>query len=117
MKPVPAQFVPQGYMNVGSVVPFMGNHLVDLASPEFNGKRFTRTFLYGAYDGRLTFFEPMITRDSLLETPNQCSEIKLPQQYATSGYYPRKYCTALDAEEGIHKVFITDFVYRAAPAM
>jgi hypothetical protein len=116
MKPLPPQFAPQGYINVGSVVPFMGNHLIDPASPEFNGKKFTRTWLYGAYDGKLTFFEPMITLESILQTPNQCTDVKLPQQYAVSGYYPRKYCTAYDSGRSVYKVYITDFVYRSAPA-
>jgi len=116
LTPLPSQFTPQGYINVGSVVPFMGNHLVDPTSPEFNGKGFTRTWLYGAYDGRITFYEPMITLDSLLQTPNLCTDIKLPQQYATSGYYPTKYCTALDTAKDVHKVYITGFVYRTAPA-
>jgi hypothetical protein len=119
MKPVPAQFAPQGYINVGSVVPFMGNHLIDPTSPEFNGKKFTRTFLYGAYDGKLTFLEPMITIDSIVQTPAsapQCSDIKQPQQFAQSAYYPRKYCTAYDANRLVYKVYVTDFVYRSAPA-
>jgi hypothetical protein len=114
MKPVPALYTPQGYINVGSVVPVMGNHLIDPTSPEFSGKKFTRTFLYGAYDGKLTFLEPMITLDSLLQTPNQCTDFRSPQEVAVSGYYPRKYCTALDAERGVHKVYLTDFVYKAA---
>jgi hypothetical protein len=117
VKPVPAQFAPQGYINVGSVVPFMCNHLIDPASPEFNGKKFTRTWLYGTYDGKLTFFEPMITLESILQTSaTQCSDVKQPAQFAQSGYYPRKYCTAYDTARSVYKVYITDFVYRQAPA-
>ena len=37
MKPVPAEFMPTGYTNVGAVAPYMGNHFIDLSSPEFNG--------------------------------------------------------------------------------
>jgi hypothetical protein len=117
MKPVPSIFVPAGYLNVGSVVPVMGNHLIDPTSPEFSGQTFTRTFIYGAYDGKITFVEPMITLDSLLRTPNQCTDIKLPASYAAAGYYPRKYCTAFEAERGVHKVYLTDFVYRTATTL
>jgi hypothetical protein len=116
MKPVPAEFLPAGYINVGSVVPYMGNHLIDPTSPEFNGQIFTRTWLYGAYDGEITFYEPMITRASLVGEPNQCTALKLPLEYTRSGYYPTKYCTALDAEKKIYRVYITDFVHRTAPA-
>jgi hypothetical protein len=116
MKPVPAAFLPSGYINVGSVVPYMGNHLIDPTSPEFNGQIFTRTWLYGVYDGEITFYEPMITRASLVAEPNQCTALKLPLDYARSGYYPTKYCTAFDEDKKIYRVYITDFVHRTAPA-
>jgi len=31
----------------------MGNHLLDLTGPEFNKQPFTRTWIYGAYDGKV----------------------------------------------------------------
>jgi hypothetical protein len=76
IKPVPPPFLPEGYIDVKSVVPFMGNHLIDPASPEFRGQPFTRTWLYGSYDGRITLYEPMITVDSLTKQPDQvhCAE-------------------------------------------
>ncbi|MFN7979239.1 MAG: hypothetical protein U0P30_13975 [Vicinamibacterales bacterium] len=110
--PVPAKYLPPGFIDVGSVVPYMGNHLVDVTSPEFNGQPFTRTWIYGAYDGDVTFYEPMMTRQSLLDQPNQCSALKLPQAYAESGYYPTKVCTELDARRSVYRVFVTGFVYR-----
>lgn len=115
MKPVPMQFVPEGYINVGSAVPYMGNHLIDPASPEFNGQPFTRTWLYGAYDGEITFYEPMITRASLVDTPDQCAALKLPAAYRESGYYPTKYCTEFDKQQSVYRVYLTDFVYRSQP--
>lgn len=115
IKPVPAAFVPSGYIDVGSVVPYMGNHLIDATSPEFNGKPFTRTWLYGAYDGQVTFYEPMITLQSLISEPNQCTSIKQPEQYADSGYYPTKYCTEYDRDNSVYRIFVKDFVYRIAP--
>ncbi|WP_431215365.1 hypothetical protein ACQ86N_12090 [Puia sp. P3] len=42
-------------------VPEMGTHWVDVTTPELNGQPFTQTFLYGTYDGKVTFYEPMIT--------------------------------------------------------
>lgn len=116
MKPVPAQFNPEGYINVGSVVPYMGNHLIDPTSPEFNGQPFTRTWLYGAYDGKITFYEPMITKDSLTSQPNQCSALKLAQEYDQTGYYPTSFCTEYDSKRKVYNVYIKDFVYRVAPA-
>lgn len=110
--PVPAQYVPGGFIDVGSVVPYMGNHLIDVTAPEFNGQPFSRTWIYGAYDGNVTFYEPMLTRQSIVTEPNQCSALKLPQAYAESGYYPTKYCTQLDTRKNVYRVFLTGFVYR-----
>jgi hypothetical protein len=110
--PVPAKYLPPGFIDVGSVVPYMGNHLIDVTSPEFNGQPFTRTWIYGAFDGAVTFYEPMMTRQSLVEQPNQCSALKLPQAYGESGYYPTKACTQLDTRRNVYRVFVTDFVYR-----
>jgi hypothetical protein len=115
-KPVPPEFLPQGYIDVGSVVPYMGNHLIDPTSPEFNGKLFTRTWLYGAYDGEIIFYEPMITRASLTEQPNQCTALKLPQAYEKNGYYPKKSCTEFDRHGHVYRISLKDFVYRTAPS-
>ena len=112
MKPVPGQFMPQGYINVGSVVPYMGNHLINPASPEFLGTPFTRTFLYGTYDGQITFVEPMITKDSITKGGDQCSAIPHPPQFAELGYYATKYCTRFDATTDVYRVSLQDFVYR-----
>jgi hypothetical protein len=111
MKPVPGQYVPQGYLNVGSVVPYMGNHLINPASPEFNGNIFTRTLIYGAYDGQVTFIEPMITKANIV-AGDQCTGIQQPQQFAVPGYYATKYCTKYDAAAQVYRISMQDFVYR-----
>lgn len=110
--PVPSKYLPTGYIDVGSVVPYMGNHLVDVTAPEFNGQPFTRTWILGAYDGGITFYEPMMTRQSIVDEPNWCSAITLPQAYAESGYYPTKVCTQLDTRRSVYRLFLTGFVYR-----
>jgi hypothetical protein len=115
VKPVPPQFVPNGYIDRGIVVPMMGNHLVDPTAPEFNGQLFTRTLLYGAYDGQITFFEPMITNESLLRQPRACARLKLPQEYTQTAYQPRQYCSEVDRSKQVVRVLLTDFVYRVAP--
>ena len=43
----------------------MGAHWLDITSPELNQenpKSFTQTFIYGSYDGKVIFMEPMITK-------------------------------------------------------
>jgi hypothetical protein len=66
----------------------MGNHAVDLTSPEFNGVTFTETLIYGYYNGNMIFYEPMITRDFILSQTTVSKSIKVPVKYPKAGYYP-----------------------------
>ena len=114
VRDVPAQYVPQDYRNVGAVAPRMGNHLIDPASGEFNHQPFTRTFLYGAYDGKITFYEPMLSLHYLQSQPNEYLDLKLPAAYAQAGYYPTRYSVRYDAAKGVYRIALERFVYHAA---
>ena len=54
-KPLPPNYVAPDYVDVEAVVPAMGNHLVDTTGPEFQKQPFTRSWIYGVYDGRVIF--------------------------------------------------------------
>lgn len=114
VKPVPPALVPEDFVDTGDVVPAMGNHLTDLTAPEFHGKPFTRTMIYGSYDGRITFLEPMITNEELMNPSAECTNFKQPQQYAETAWYPTRYCTQRDPSKNAIKVFLSGFVYRTA---
>jgi hypothetical protein len=78
LKKVPAKYVNPEHVSVGASVGQMGDHLIDTKTPEMakqDAKPFTHTWIFGAYDGRITFYEPMITRDYLLSRPNGCHRI------------------------------------------
>lgn len=113
-KPLPSNYMHPDFKDVDAVVPAMGNHLVDLTSPEFNGETFTRTWIYGAYDGRVTFYEEMLTRDFMLSRPNTCFPIKAPTAVGLSGYYPTQSCTRYDAEADTYSVSMEGFVFHEA---
>jgi hypothetical protein len=115
-KPVPADYIHADYKDVEAVVPAMGNHLIDLTGPEFNGQPFTRSMIFGVYDGKITFYEEMVTRTHLLSKPNQCTPIKLPKAYAVTGYYPTSSCIQYDAQRGEYTVSMEQFVLRQASA-
>ncbi|HSC36667.1 MAG TPA: DUF5602 domain-containing protein [Chitinophagaceae bacterium] len=85
---VPAKFIPQDYHSGVIAVPDMGVHWVDVTAPEFNGQPFTDTFIYGFYHGKMTFLEPMITRDFLNKHAEYKLTIKQPAAFQKSGYYP-----------------------------
>lgn len=112
--PVPAKYVAPDHIDVGAAVPAMGNHLIDPTSPELvdPNQKFTHTWIYGAYDGHIIFYEPMITRDFLLSQPDVCTSLKMPQAWETSGYYPTKYCVRYFEESGEYKVSLEEFVMR-----
>jgi hypothetical protein len=110
-RPLPAQHLPAGHINVGAVVPRMGNHLLDSQSPELKDSLpFTRTFIYGAYEGELIFWEPMITLDMLTKTTDACWSISQPQEFRQTGYYPTQYCVR-ENREGERTVTLEDFRY------
>ncbi|HEX8495293.1 MAG TPA: hypothetical protein VF658_20950 [Pyrinomonadaceae bacterium] len=114
VRAVPAQYVPQDYRDVKAVEPRMGNHLIDPASGEFNNQPFTRTFIYGAYDGRITFYEPMLSLHYLQSQPNEYLDLKLPAAYAQTGYYPTRYSVRYDTAKGVYRISLERFVYHTA---
>ncbi len=98
LKPPPAALLPRDYRFIpATAVPDMGVHAPDMTSPEFHGKPFTATFIYGYYKGRLLFVEPMVTRAFLLSKPSMTSAVKRPERYSYPGDYPSLYRVRYDA--------------------
>ena len=115
-KPLPPNYMNPDFKNVGAVAPAMGNHLIDQTSPEFNGKKFTRTWIYGVYDGRLTFYEEMLTRDYLLSRPAACFPIKPAPAVGVKGYYPSQSCIRYNSQAREYTVSMEGFTLREATA-
>jgi hypothetical protein len=104
-------FLPQNHVAAGPV-PKMGMHWVDLASPEFNGQGFSQTFLYGTYDAKVVFYEPMITLDFLKTTPSFSRAFPQPSKFTKAGYYPTRLRIS---KQGNHtEIILEEFVYRQA---
>jgi hypothetical protein len=88
-----AEFIPENYLPahaltgatpVEETYPQMGLHWVDTTSPELHGEPLTGTFIYGSYNGRIIFAEPMITR-ALLESKQDFGHtLPKPQQGYTA---------------------------------
>jgi hypothetical protein len=115
-QPVPAKYVNKQHVSVGAAVGAMGDHLIDSTSPEFAKppRKFTYTWIVGAYDGRVTFFEPMITREYLMGRPNICVPIKQPDAWQISGYYPTRYCMRYHERADKYTISLEGLVYRKA---
>ena len=114
--PLPARHAPEDYIDVGAAVAAMGNHLVDARDPELAdpGRGFSHTFIYGAYDGKLIFLEPMVSRAFLSRRPQDCRPIRAPKAYAVAGYYPTSYCVRHDAASATYRVTLEGLVQRRA---
>jgi hypothetical protein len=115
-KPVPAKYIHRDHIDVGAAVPDMGNHLINSKSPELapNGPPFTHTFIFGAYDGQITFLEPMITRAYIASNPTVCEPIRQPEAWQIAGSYPTRYCIRYLDRVGKYTVSLEDFVKRSA---
>lgn len=113
-KAVPADYVNADFQNFDAVVPGMGNHLIDTTSPELHGEPFTRTFIFGAYDGRITFYEEMVTSAYLKTRPDTCFAIKEPTAVEVAGFYPTQSCMRYDATGDTYNVSLESFVHRKA---
>ncbi|MDF1505126.1 DUF5602 domain-containing protein [Roseisolibacter sp. H3M3-2] len=102
--------VPPGGAPADAAVPMMGVHWFDVRSPEFNGGAFTRTFIYGTWDGQVTFYEPMITRAHLLSRPDAVTPIPSAAAVRQPGSYPTAYRVSYDAQAREYRVALSDLV-------
>lgn len=88
----PIGYLPSMYLHVPGGVPQMGAHWVDLLSPEFNGGKFTHTFIYGSYNAKVTFLEPMATLATFEIGNTIHQDFRQPQSFSPTGkYYPTRY--------------------------
>jgi hypothetical protein len=113
-KPMPRNYVPPNFQDVGAAAPAMGNHLVDPTTPEFRGQPFTRTWIYGIYDARVVFYEEMVALSYMLSKPDACFPIQSPDAVALTGYYPTRSCIRYTPGKDEYTVSMEDFVLRQA---
>lgn len=101
-------------------VPQMGVHWSDVRSPELQAllgnpdgyQQFTKTFIYGSWNGRITFYEPMVTLEYLLSNPDVTTPIPVPAQYPEPGYFPTSYKVTYDAQANEYRVALTGLTER-----
>jgi hypothetical protein len=108
------QYIPGGYFrspNEGIIK--MGTHWVDLLSPEFSGQPFTHTFIYGSYDGKVTFLEPMVTLATFQSGVTVQKQIRQPQLFdPINTYYPTRYNIWKNENKNRHYVAMDQMVLR-----
>ncbi len=109
------EFIPEGYFTPGGLEPQMGVHWLHGAAPELGGADFTHTFIFGSYDGKFIFYEPMITIDFLKwgDTSEFPIPISQPQEFDPMGYYyPTTYSITHDAKKKEYMVTLEGMVWR-----
>lgn len=106
MKMPRATYLPKYYIPTPAGVPQMGWHWLDSRSPELNGKRFTSTFIYGYYSGKMIFLEPMITREFLMSKTYLYQELSTPKNYNYRGYYPQTYVVKYDSYKKVYRIIL-----------
>lgn len=107
-----AQYLPSAYMQIPGGVPQMGAHWADLLSPEFYGNLFTKTFIWGSYDGKFIFWEPMITRAYLLSHPNEIIALRQPSAYKQDGYYASDYKISYSGSPGEYTIALVNLAFK-----
>jgi hypothetical protein len=109
---------------VAMTVPEMGMHWIDVRTPEVQAiagkpeayKPFTKTYIYGSWNGEFIFAEPMITRAYLLEKKAATDAavrdetIAVPSAgFAEAGFYPEAYRIRWNAETREYLISLTQF--------
>lgn len=95
-----AEYVPANYFHPAppgsaEAVPFMGVHWLDSTDALAPGT-FTEVMIYGSWNGKIHFVEPMMTTAWLKTKPTLNETIKQPAKWSTSGYWPTTYSVSFD---------------------
>ncbi|MEP7346360.1 MAG: hypothetical protein ABI877_13910, partial [Gemmatimonadaceae bacterium] len=93
-------------------VPMMGVHWLDPQSGELqmppNNKTFTSTFIYGSYNGKFIFLEPMITKAFIESHKGKAQGFSAPvptaQRVARAGLYPNAYSISYNASAKEYRI-------------
>lgn len=114
-KYVPVDYVTPPGSPAENTVPAMGLHWVDRTGGLVPGKYdFKQTMINGSWDGRYTFIEPMMTRAWMLTKQSVHENIKQPQAYQRSGYFPTTYNVRYDDQANDYLISLGGMAMRQA---
>ena len=109
----PSGYLPPLYAKAPAGEARMGAHWMDVTSPEFNGQPFTHTFVYGSYDGKVNFLEPMATLAFLESGATVHKAIRQPQLFdPVDKYYPTRYNIWENVDNQRHYLAMDEMVWR-----
>ncbi len=106
-----AKYIPPFYIQIPGGVPQMGAHWADVLSPEFHNVVFTKTFIWGSYDGSFMFWEPMVSLNYLLSHPHDLVTLRQPSAYQRDGWYASSYQVLYSTNPNEYTIALTDLVF------
>ena len=108
-----AALLPTGYIAPpDGTVPRMGTHWIDPTSHEFHGQPFNQTLIYGSWNGRVAFLEPMVSLAYLETGPDSQTELRGPERVEIPGVYPTRYIVRRDLDSGETRIGLGGLVQR-----
>jgi len=108
LAPPPGYMAPS-YFQAGPE-PQMGQHWIP-PPPTF--LPFSRVMIYGTFNGKLTFIEPMVTVAHMLMGGSTNNYLQ-PAKVAEAGNYPTKYNVYKNPQNGNYNITLSNFVARSA---
>lgn len=112
-----AMYIPAGYSQPpGAPVegtPGMGVHWIDLTAMPAPGM-FTEVMIFGSWDGKVHFVEPMMTLDWLLTKDSIEENLAQPQAWQTTGYWPTTYSVDFDDTTNEYVITLGGLTMRTA---
>jgi hypothetical protein len=109
----PAGYLPADYFtppDAATAEAEMGKHWLPVNLGAY--LPFSKIMIYGSYDGKFIFLEPMVTLDYLLSNVDFTGNYSQPEHFAKPGNYPTKYNIYHNATTGNTYVTLSDFVAR-----
>jgi hypothetical protein len=112
---------PAGYLPPTFIAPpggeeeQMGKHWVDANAPELpwnGGAPFTKTFIYGTYNGEVKFIEPMVTLATIQSGVASSTPFPQPALFTKQKYYPTVYNIYKDNVGQTYNITLSGFVLR-----
>jgi hypothetical protein len=92
--------VPMGYITDGTVEPQMGMHYVSPSQPEFHGKPFMATQIWGYNKGHLAFVEAMFSLKFVNAKESWTQSLAQPRDTSISAALPRTMSVSRNAAGG-----------------
>ncbi len=109
-------YPPEGYMPADYFTPpgdataeaQMGKHWLPVNLGAF--LPFSKIMIYGSYNGKVIFTEPMITLDHLLSHVDSSTDYSQPEFFQKPGNYPTKYNIYHNPDNGNTYITLSEFV-------